>query len=473
MMENDISNSCLSSYRGIGTLVERKSLASIRPTTCCPDNDSSVTDPETEWKRQKKIQGDKIFHRLGWKRLVVVLVVECIALGCLSLPGAFATLGMVGGVISSVGIGLIATYASYEIGQVKIKYPEVEHYGDIGRLLIGEAGFWVVGVAFIFQILLSAGSHCLTGIIALSTITQSDVCNVIFGLVSAIALLLLAIPRTFTDMAILGYLDTFSILSAISITVIATGVQSAQHQTGSSYSDWSAWPKENTDIANAMVAINNIVFAYSFAPAIPSFMNEMHTPKDYVKSIYGIGIFQIILYTLVGSLVYVFVGKDVQSPALLSAGPVVARIAFGFALPVIFISGSLNVGIVARYIHSYVYRDSIVRYVNTAKGWITWISLVATITISSWILSEVIPVFSIMLSISASLLSSGLCFYGPSIMWFLLVKEGSWWSWYNIRRSSYNAFVAIFGLGILVLGMYANVIEIVRDRIRTNLFILY
>lgn len=67
-------------------------------------------------------------------------------------------------------------------------------------------------------------------------------------------------------------------------------------------------------------------------------MAEMHDPEDFVKSIVSLGLIEIIIYTLTGSLIYAFVGANVSSPALLSAGKLVARVAFGFALPVIFIS---------------------------------------------------------------------------------------------------------------------------------------
>ncbi|KAK2684561.1 hypothetical protein QWA68_016551 [Fusarium oxysporum] len=66
---------------------------------------------QTDLEKEKTIQGTAHFHRLGWKRLTVVLIVQAIALGSLSLPGALATLGMVAGVISCVGIGLIARAA--------------------------------------------------------------------------------------------------------------------------------------------------------------------------------------------------------------------------------------------------------------------------------------------------------------------------------------------------------------------------
>lgn len=438
-------------------------------------DDGSILPRKTpnEFEQDRAIQGSKKFNRLGWKRLTICLIVEAIALGSLSLPAAFSTLGMVAGVISSIVIGLIATYAGYIVGAVKIKYPEIENYPDIGRLLLGETGFWIITCAFVVGIMLGVGSHCLTGIIAFVRITESDICTVIFGLISTIILLLAAIPPSFADLAILGYIDFASIIVAIGITIIATGIHSSQSPGGLSSSTWSAWPREDADFPKVMVALNNIVFAYSFAPTLPSFMAEMHTPKEYVKSVYAIGLIEIVLYTLIGSLVFYFVGQGVQSPALLSAGPLISRIAFGVALPVIFISGSINTSVVARYIHGHVYRDSVVRYVNTKTGWATWIALVTVLTFISWILAEAIPVFSDMLSITAALLNSGLCFYVPAMMWFFLLKEGSWFSRKNTRTAFYNGVVFLLGIGILVCGMYANILNLVSEaKSRRNIYLL-
>lgn len=80
---------------------------------------------------------------IGWIRLTVLLIVEAIALGCLSIPGSFATVGMVGGVILTVSLGLIAIYTSYLVGEVKIKYPHVMDYPQAVRLFGGRAGYEV------------------------------------------------------------------------------------------------------------------------------------------------------------------------------------------------------------------------------------------------------------------------------------------------------------------------------------------
>lgn len=106
------------------------------------DNSAGET-AEVDMEKQKAAEGNAHFHRLGWKRLTVVLIVEAIALGCLSLPSAFATLGMVAGVILTVGLGFVAIYTSHVVGQVKLAYPQVSHYADAGRLMFGRVGYEV------------------------------------------------------------------------------------------------------------------------------------------------------------------------------------------------------------------------------------------------------------------------------------------------------------------------------------------
>lgn len=412
-------------------------------------------------EKLKTAEGNAHFNRLGWKRLTVVLIVEAIALGSLSLPAAFATLGMVAGVILTVGLGILAIYTSYIVGEVKLAYPHVAHYADAGKLLMGRFGYEVVGAMFVLQLTFLVGSHCLTGTIAFLNITDNATCSVVFGVVSAIILLLLAIPPSFTEVAILGYIDFVSILLAIGITIIATGITSSHAEGGLSAVNWSAWPKEGVTFAEAFIAITNIVFAYSFSLCQFSFMDEMHTPRDYIKSIWALGIIEIVIYTLTGAIIYAFIGVDVKSPSLLSAGTTISKVAFGVALPVIFISGSINSTVIARYLHGRMFRNSVIRFINTPKGWATWLGLILSITVIAFIIAEAIPFFSDLLSISSSLFISGFTFYFPALMWFKLLKKGRWNSKENLPSSILNAFCFIIGIVVLVCGTYASVDDIV------------
>jgi hypothetical protein len=424
-----------------------------------PSQETHTPDLEATGQRN----GNPKFHQLGWKRLTILAMVEAIALGSLGLPRAFATLGMIAGVLLSIGIGLVAMYAAYNIGQIKLKYPQVSHYADVGSLLFGQGiGSSIFVAAFVSLLIFVVGSHCLTGAIAFKDIVQTNICSTAFSALSAGILLLLAIPPSFADIAILGYIDFASIILAIGITMIATGVQDRGHLGDSEpYVAWSAWPKQGITFEEAIVSTNSIVFAYSFGGCLPSFMDDMHTPSDYVKTLWWLGGSQIFIYTLTGSLIYLFVGQTVQSPALLSAGPLISRIVFGIALPVIFISGSINTTVVCRYIHGKVFANSTARHVNTPKGWATWLGLVFTVTVLAWIIAEAIPVFSDILSISSSLFVSGLSYYIPPVLWFVLLKQGKWYDRENWRAAVCNGVVFVIGIVILGCGTYASVAELV------------
>lgn len=408
------------------------------------------------------LRNDARFRRLGWKRLTVVAIVEAIALGSLGLPYAFATLGMVAGTILTIGIGFIAMYAAYNVGQVKLRYPHIGHYADVGPLLLGPFGGNIFIASFVALLVFVIGSHCLTGAIAFRTISNSDLCSVAFSAISAVILMLLAIPPSFAEIGILGYIDFASIILAIGTTIIATGIQNSNRSASlmADYEPWSAWPKPGTSFSAAIVAVNSIVFAYSFAGCLPSFMEDMHTPEDYIKSLWWLGGIQIVIYTLTGSLIYSFVGQGVQSPALLSAGPLLSRIVFGIALPVIFISGSINTTVVCRYIHGKLYRDSSMRLIDTAKGWATWLGLVAVITSLGWVVAEAIPIFSDLLSIMSALFVSGLSFYFPPAMWYVLLREGKWYERRNIKAALCNGVVFLVGIIIFGCGTYSSIAEL-------------
>lgn len=323
---------------------------------------------------------------------------------------------MLAGVLLTVGIGLIAIYTSYVVGQVFMKYPHIEQYPDAVRIIWGRFGFELVSVMFTLFLILITGSHTLTGTIAFTRIVDNPAtCALVWGVISAILLFFVALPPTFSEFAVLGYIDFVSIIVAILMTMVATGVQAHHAPGGLAGVEWSVWPPPDTTFYKAFLATTNIVFAYSFAVCQYSFMAEMHTPKDYVKSIWALGLIEIFIYTLTGAIIYRFVGTDVNSPALLSAGPLVSRVAFGIALPVIFISGSINSTVVGRYILGRAFKNSPIRYIHSKAGWGVWIGLIATITAIAWVIAEAIPFFSDLLGIISSLFISGFTFYFPAL----------------------------------------------------------
>lgn len=72
----------------------------------------------------------------------------------------------------------------------------------------------------------------------------------------------------------------------------------------------------------------------------------------------------------------------------LSAGILISRTAFGITLRVVPVYGSIKIRISVWYMHGYICRDSIIRYLNPR---IIWVALITVLTFASWIFAEGIP----------------------------------------------------------------------------------
>ena len=403
-------------------------------------------------------------RRLSWQKLTICLIVEAIALGTLGMPQAFASMGMGLSICVSIGLGLIATYTALVIGAVKVKFPGVQHYADAVGLIFGRLGYETASFMSIALLVLLLGSHTLTGTIAFNRIVdEGKVCGVSYGAASAVLLFLLALPPSFTEFAILGYIDFGSIIIAISIVTVASGIHAFHLPGGPSTVDWNWAPPADMTFQSAFLGATNIIFAYTFAVAMFSFMAEMHDVYDHPKAVWTLGVVQTVIYTIAGALNYAWIGRDVESPALLSAEPrVVSRVAFGLALPVIYISGSINSNVVASYIFDRWLPG--LRERRNRKFWIRWVLLLAGITVASWLIATSIPFFNALLGLISSLFTSGFTFYFPALFWFMLVKKGRWnGSWKNLALSALNVLVFTMGIVLLVCGTYVSVWQILEE----------
>ena len=61
----------------------------------------------------------------------------------------------------------------------------------------------------------------------------------------------------------------------------------------------------------------------------------MEKPQDFPKALCMLQIFEIVLYVVAAVVIYYFVGNDVASPALGSAGPIMKKVAYGIAIPTV------------------------------------------------------------------------------------------------------------------------------------------
>ena len=198
----------------------------------------------------------------------MLMIAETISLGILSLPKALSTLGLIPGLILLVGLGALASYTGYVIGQFKLIHPEVHSMGDAGYLLFGRFGQEFLGAGQLIFIVFIMGSHILTFSIMMNAITDHGACTIMFMVIGTIISLLFTLPRTLRGLTWLCVASFISIITAVGTTMVGVSItepgllHNNQHN-GVGYLSVGLWPEPGTDFHTAFLAVANIVFAYA------------------------------------------------------------------------------------------------------------------------------------------------------------------------------------------------------------------
>jgi hypothetical protein len=66
-----------------------------------------------------------------------------------------------------------------------------------------------------------------------------------------------------------------------------------------------------------------------------AFISELREPRDFPKALALLQICDVTMYIVAALVIYRYAGKDVKSPALGSAGPIVTKVAYGIAIPTV------------------------------------------------------------------------------------------------------------------------------------------
>ncbi|RAH45330.1 neutral amino acid permease [Aspergillus brunneoviolaceus CBS 621.78] len=388
------------------------------------------------------------YKTLKWWQCGLLMICESVSLGVLSLPAAVAALGLVPAIILIVGLGILATYTGYNIGLFRERYPHIQNLADAGEILLGPFGRELFGLGQFLFCIFVMGSHLLTFRVMMNTITDHGTCSIVFSVIGMVISMALSVPRTMKGMTWISFFSFLSIFSAVMITMIGVGVQDHPGRIIEATVD--------TSLYKAFSAVSNIVFAYCAHVAFFGLIAEMEKPKDFKKSLFMLQGFEICLYTTAAIVVYYYVGKDVQSPALSSAGPLLKKIAYGIAIPTIVGAGVVNGHIGLKYIYFRTCHKSDLIH---SRGWRSvsiWIGLGLSCWVVAWIIAEAIPVFSDLNGLISALFASWFS-YGLSGVYWLHLNWGQWLSSpKKIALTVLNIGIALFGLILCVLGLYAS-----------------
>jgi hypothetical protein len=124
---------------------------------------------------------------------------------------------------------------------------------------------------------------------------------------------------------------THSAVFTLTIAVGVRGHPATGPQTVPFISDFKI--VADPTFAELMSAVAMIVFAFSGTPAFFPIAAEMRNPRHYTRSMLICQATVTTVYLVIGVVVYYYCGSHVASPALGSAGPLMKKVCYGFALP--------------------------------------------------------------------------------------------------------------------------------------------
>jgi hypothetical protein len=67
------------------------------------------------------------------------------------------------------------------------------------------------------------------------------------------------------------------------------------------------------------------------------FISETEDPRTFPKSLAMLQIVDTVMYLVTALVIYRLAGRDVKSPALSSAGPIMKKVCYGLAIPTVML----------------------------------------------------------------------------------------------------------------------------------------
>ncbi|KAK2750336.1 hypothetical protein FQN57_003816 [Myotisia sp. PD_48] len=467
---------------------DHRGSVSSRPSDSADDSDSALSVT-----KQLALEADNAikYRTCSWQKTAALLFSEYICLAIMSFPYSYATLGLVPGLILTVAVAASVLYTSLIIWQYCLRHPDIRDICDIGQRLFwnSRVAWWLTAIMFLLNNTFIQGLHCLVGAQYLNTMTNHATCTVVFAAITGIISFICSVPRTFSTLSKLAVLSALFTFVSVLLATVFSGIQDrpAHYNPDPNHigkggtimggePNVSAWPVPGTTFVAAMGGFLNISYTFIGQITLPSFIAEMKNPKEFNKALWAVTIAEVVVFSLVGSIVYVYTGTQyMTAPAFGSlSNDFHKKVAFSFMVPTLIFLGVLYASVSARFIFFRIFEGSRHKSHHTLVGWAAWLGILAVTWILAFIVAEVIPFFSDLLSIMSSLFDSffGFIFWGVAYLRMQASDEAAepgrprsvkgWIGW------GLSIFLIGVGLFFLGPGTYASIESVILNYRKGN-----
>ena len=194
-------------YRNHTNVVERPTLKSAADTvydeSLQSDGDQVINVEEDETKTLTRVD------------TILILITNAVGLGVLSLPHGLHILGLIPGLVTIIGMGVLTGYTAYVFLQFYRCYPHIVNVADIGRVIGGRPFEILIGSVLVIMLCLCGASCVLTLSIGMNFITGHGMCTIAFLGMATLVSWSLCVPRSMKFCAWMGYPATVSIIAAV------------------------------------------------------------------------------------------------------------------------------------------------------------------------------------------------------------------------------------------------------------------
>lgn len=300
--------------------------------------------------------------------------------------------------------------------------------------------------------------------------SNGGACTIAFGVIWAILCWVSSLPRTFDTLSKLGAASALFTFISVLLASIFAGIE--DHPAG--YPKLGeptvlVIPKAGTTFVMGMNAFLNISYTFIGQITLPSFIAEMKEPKDFPKALWVVTILEIIVFSICGAVTYAYTGTNYNvSPAFGALGNATyEKVSFSFMIPTLIFLGVLYASVSARFIFFNVFAGTRHLGSHTVVGWASWAGILAVLWVLAFIIAEVIPFFSDLLSLMSSLFDSffGFIFWGTAYLRMRRADHGPGWITSRGIRSIggfvLNVTLILIGFFFLGGGTYVSVQSIV------------
>ncbi|KAF4343017.1 neutral amino acid permease [Fusarium beomiforme] len=381
-----------------------------------------------------------------------------VGLGVLAIPRTFHVLGLIPGVFCLVGISVMTAWSNYMVGSFKLNHPEVYTIDDAGFKMFGKIGREIFAVIFMLNWVFISASAMLGISVGFNAVSTHALCTALFVFFAAIITFFLASIRTLSKIGWIAWVGIVCIMTSVfsvTIAVAVDGKNSAARQR-----EFAFQLTNNPHFSEAMAAISSQIFAYAGTPAYFSIVAEMRDPNLYTSALIWSQSIITTVYVVIGVVMYCYVGGNIASPALASAGVVMKKVGFGFALPGLFVSAMIVTHVPAKYIFLRILRGSEHLHKNSLIHWGTWLGCTSGITVIAYIIASAIPSFDPLVSLVGASFGVFLCFQPFGCMWLYdnwgCKKRSLKWR----GKFAWAIFVIVIGTFLMIGGTYGSIIAL-------------